>query len=43
MSTFYIGGNLSEEDYNKCEKIWKENDNDRAKVLIKVVQCGKEN
>ncbi|MBQ6538776.1 MAG: tetratricopeptide repeat protein [Bacilli bacterium] len=41
MSTFYVGGGLSEADYQKCEKIWKENNNDRSKVLQVVVKlCG---
>ena len=41
MSTFYMGGNMSEQEQIKCESIWKENNNDRSEVLKIVVDlCG---
>lgn len=41
MSTLYAGGNLNDEDYEKCKQIWNECDNERSKVLNKVVEyCG---
>lgn len=44
MSTFYAGGNMSEEDYKKCKRIWEENNNDRSKVLQIVASlCGNVN
>lgn len=41
MSTFYAGGDMSNEDYIKCQKIWNDCNNDRSKVLKVVVElCG---
>lgn len=41
MSTFYAGGGMSEFDYNRCQNVWEECNNDRSKVLKEVVKlCG---
>ena len=41
MSTFYAGGDMSETDYKKCQKIWAEHNNNRSEVLKIVVElCG---
>ena len=41
MSTFDVGGDMSDIDYLKCEKIWEINNRDRSKVLKVVVDlCG---
>lgn len=41
MSTFYAGGGMSELDYERCQKIWKDCNNDRSAVLKEVVKlCG---
>lgn len=41
MSTFYMGGGMSEEDEKRCEKIWSNHNNNRSEVLNVVVElCG---
>ena len=41
MSTFYAGGGMSDSDYNRCQKIWNDCNNDRSEVLKIVVKlCG---
>lgn len=41
MSTFYAGGEMSPDDYKRCQEIWNVHNNNRSEVLKNVIElCG---
>lgn len=41
MSTFYAGGEMSPDDYKRCQEIWNAHNNNRSEVLKNVIElCG---